>query len=204
MKKILILGSGALKIGQAGEFDYSGSQAIKAFKEEGIKTVLINPNIATIQTSKELADKVYFLPVTVDFVTEVIKKEKPDAIVLSFGGQTALNCGMDLYKKEVLKKYHVQVLGTPVSSIILTEDREKFANHLHKIKVATPKSFAVTTVEDGLKSAKEIGYPVMVRAGFSLGGQKSGVVHNEKEFSFLVQNALAFSPQNLVEKARAF
>ncbi len=199
-KKILILGSGALKIGQAGEFDYSGSQAIKAFKEEGIETILINPNIATIQTSKELADKVYFLPVTFEFVTEVIKKEKPDAIVLSFGGQTALNCGMDLYKKGILRKYNVQVLGTPVSTVILTEDREKFANHLHKIKVATPKSFAATSVETGLKRAKEIGYPVMVRAGFSLGGQKSGVVHNEKEFSLLAQKALSFSPQILVEK----
>ncbi len=200
MKKILILGSGALKIGQAGEFDYSGSQAIKAFKEERIKTVLINPNIATIQTSKELADKVYFLPITVDFVTEVIKKEKPDSIVLSFGGQTALNCGMDLYKKGILKKYHVQVLGTPVSAIVLTEDREKFANHLHKIKVATPKSFAVNSVETGIKKAQEIGYPVMIRAGFSLGGQKSGVVHNEKELTLLAQKALAFSPQILVEK----
>src|SRR3989344_2220762 len=199
-KKILILGSGGLRIGQAGEFDYSGSQAIKAFKEERIKTVLINPNIATIQTSKELADKVYFLPVTPDFVTEVIKKEKPDAIVLSFGGQTALNCGMDLYKKGVLRRYRVQVLGTPVSAIVLTEDREKFANHLHKIKVATPKSFAVTTVETGLKKAMEIGYPVMIRAGYSLGGQKSGVAYNEKEFVSVAQTALAFSPQILVEK----
>ncbi|MDO9027545.1 MAG: ATP-grasp domain-containing protein, partial [Candidatus Roizmanbacteria bacterium] len=200
MKKILILGSGALKIGQAGEFDYSGSQAIKAFKEEGIKTVLINPNIATIQTSKELADKIYFLPVTPDFVTEIIKKEKPDAIVLSFGGQTALNCGMDLYKKGVLRKYNVQVLGTPVSSIILTEDREKFANHLHKIKVATPRSSAVSSVEVGLKKAQEIGYPVMIRAGFSLGGQKSGIAKNENEFIVIAQEALAFSPQILVEK----
>jgi len=200
MHKILILGSGALKIGQAGEFDYSGSQAIKAFKEEGIKTVLINPNIATIQTSKELADKVYFLPVTTEFVERVIEKEKPDAITLSFGGQTALNCGMDLYKKGILKKYNVQVLGTPVTAIDLTEDREKFANHLHKIKVATPKSFAVTTVETGIKKAAEIGYPVMIRAGFSLGGQKSGVAHNEKEFVLLAQKALAFSPQILVEK----
>ncbi len=200
MKKILILGSGALKIGQAGEFDYSGSQAIKAFREEGIETVLINPNIATIQTSRELANKIYFLPVTPDFVTEIIKKEKPDAIVLSFGGQTALNCGMDLYKKGVLRKYRVQVLGTPVSAIILTENREKFANHLHKIKVATPKSFAVTTVEEGLRQALEIGYPIMIRAGFSLGGQKSGVVRNGKEFSLLAQKALAFSPQILVEK----
>lgn len=200
MKKILILGSGALKIGQAGEFDYSGSQAIKAFKEEGITTVLINPNIATIQTSKELADKVYFLPVTSEFVERVIEKEKPDAIVLSFGGQTALNCGIDMYKKGVLKKHNVQVLGTPVSSIILTEDREKFANHLHKIKVSTPKSFAVTTIQDGLKHAKAIGYPVMIRAGYSLGGQKSGVVYNEKEFVSVAQAALAFSPQILVEK----
>lgn len=200
MKKILILGSGALKIGQAGEFDYSGSQAIKAFKEEGIKTVLINPNIATIQTSKELADKVYFLPVSVDFVTEVIKKEKPDGIVLSFGGQTALNCGMDLYKKGVLRKYNVQVLGTPVNSIILTEDRKMFADHLHKINVSTPESFAVESVSDGLKKAKIIGYPIMIRAGFSLGGQKSGVVHDEKELALLAQKALAFSPQILVEK----
>lgn len=200
MKKILILGSGALKIGQAGEFDYSGSQAIKAFKEEGIKTVLINPNIATIQTSKELADKIYFLPVTPDFVTEVIKKEKPDAIVLSFGGQTALNCGMDMHKKGVLRKYNVQVLGTPVSSIILTEDREKFANHLHKIKVATPRSSAVSSVEVGLKKAQEIGYPVMIRAGFSLGGQKSGIAKNENEFIVIAQEALVFSPQILVEK----
>jgi len=200
MKKILILGSGALKIGQAGEFDYSGSQAIKAFKEESIKTVLINPNIATIQTSKELADKVYFLPITTEFVEGVIEKEKPDAIVLSFGGQTALNCGIDLYKKGILKKYNVQVLGTPVSSIDLTEDREKFAHHLHKINVATPISHAVATVETGLKKAKEIGYPVMIRAGFSLGGQKSGVVYNEKEFVSIAQAALSFSPQILVEK----
>ncbi|MEK7597249.1 MAG: carbamoyl-phosphate synthase (glutamine-hydrolyzing) large subunit [Patescibacteria group bacterium] len=200
MNKILILGSGALKIGQAGEFDYSGSQAIKAFKEEDIKTVLINPNIATIQTSKELADKVYFLPVTTEFVERVIEKEKPNAIVLSFGGQTALNCGMDLYKKGILKKYNVQVLGTSVSAIDLTEDRKKFADHLHKINVATPKSFAVTTVETGLKKAREIGYPVMIRAGFSLGGQKSGVVNNEKEFISVAQAALAFSPQILVEK----
>lgn len=200
MHKILILGSGALKIGQAGEFDYSGSQAIKAFKEEGIKTVLINPNIATIQTSKELADKVYFLPVTTEFVERVIEKEKPDAIALSFGGQTALNCGIELYKKGILKKHNVEVLGTPVPSIDLTEDRQKFANHLHKIGVSTPESFAVATVEVGLKRAKEIGYPVMVRAGFSLGGQKSGVVQNEKEFIALATEALAFSPQILVEK----
>ena len=199
-KKILILGSGALKIGQAGEFDYSGSQAIKVFREEGIKTILINPNIATIQTSKELADEVYFLPVTVEFVTEVIKKERPDALVLSFGGQTALNCGMELYKKKILKKYNVAVLGTPVSTIILTEDRKKFAQHLHTIGVSTPKSFAVTSVDEGLEKAKEIGYPVMIRAGFSLGGQKSGVAFTEQEYRVIATEALAFSPQILIEK----
>jgi len=200
LKKILILGSGALKIGQAGEFDYSGSQAIKVFKEEGIKTILINPNIATIQTSKELADTVYFLPVTLEFVTRVIEKEKPDGLVLSFGGQTALNCGMELYQKKVLQKHHVEVLGTPVSTIILTEDRKKFASHLHKIGVATPLSFAVKTVEEGLIKAREIGYPVMIRAGFSLGGQKSGVAFTENEYTEIATEALAFSPQILVEK----
>lgn len=199
-KKVLILGSGALKIGQAGEFDYSGSQAIKVFKEEGIKTVLINPNIATIQTSKELADTVYFLPVETEFVTKVIEKEKPDGLVLSFGGQTALNCGMELYKKGILKKYNVEVLGTPVSAIILTEDRKKFAHHLKSIRVATPPSFAVHSVEEGQKRAKEIGYPVMIRAGFSLGGQKSGVAFTEKEYKEIASDALAFSPQILVEK----
>lgn len=199
-KKILILGSGALKIGQAGEFDYSGSQAMKVFREEGIKTVLINPNIATVQTSREFADEVYFLPVTPEFVEEVIKKEKPDGLVLSFGGQTALNCGMELFKKGVLKKYKVAVLGTPIETIILTEDRAKFANHLHSIGVATPASFAVSSVTAGLQKAETIGYPVMVRAGFSLGGQKSGVVHNAKELSKLASEALAFSPQILVEK----
>lgn len=199
-KKILILGSGALKIGQAGEFDYSGSQAMKVFKEEGIKTVLINPNIATVQTSTELADEVYFLPVTREFVEQVIKKEHPDGLVLSFGGQTALNCGMELHKAGILKKYNVEVLGTSVASIILTEDREKFANHLHSIGVSTPASFAAHSVEKGLKKAHEIGFPVMVRAGFSLGGQKSGVVQNEAEFRILAGEALAFSPQILVEK----
>jgi len=199
-KKILILGSGALKIGQAGEFDYSGSQAIKVFKEEGIKTILINPNIATIQTSKELADTVYFLPVTVEFVTRVIEKERPDGLVLSFGGQTALNCGMELYERKILKKYNVEVLGTPVSTIILTEDRKKFASHLHSINVSTPISFAVKSVEEGKKKAKEIGYPVMIRAGFSLGGQKSGVAFTEKEYKEIASEALAFSSQILVEK----
>jgi len=199
-KKILILGSGALKIGQAGEFDYSGSQAIKVFKEEGIKTILINPNIATIQTSSELADKVYFLPVTFEFVSEVIKKERPDGLVISFGGQTALNCGMELYEKKVLQKYNVEVLGTPISSIILSEDRKKFAHHLHTIGISTPLSFAVTTVDEGLQKAKEIGFPVMIRAGFSLGGQKSGVAFSEIEYQEIASEALAFSPQILVEK----
>ena len=200
MKKILLLGSGALKISQAGEFDYSGSQAIKAFKEEGIKTILINPNIATIQTSKELADKIYFLPVTSEFVERVIEKEKPDGIALSFGGQTALNCGIELYKKGVLKKNNVKVLGTPISSIILTEDRQKFSDHLHKIKVSTPRSQAVKSVAEGLKIAQEIGFPVMIRAGFSLGGQKSGVVKDKKEFEKVAEAALSFSPQILVEQ----
>ena len=199
-KKVLILGSGALKIGQAGEFDYSGSQAIKAFKEEGIKTVLINPNIATIQTSRELADKVYFLPVTTEFVTRIIEKEQPDGLVLSFGGQTALNCGMELYKKNILQKLQVDVLGTPVSAIILTEDRNKFAHHLHTIGVSTPMSFAVTSVDSALVRAKEIKYPVMIRAGFSLGGQKSGVAFDEDECREIASEALAFSPQILVEK----
>jgi carbamoyl-phosphate synthase large subunit len=199
-KKILILGSGALKIGQAGEFDYSGSQAIKAFKEEGIKTVLINPNIATIQTSEQMADEVYFLPVTDYFVEEVIKKEKPDSIALSFGGQTALNCGVSLYKKGILEKYNVKVLGTPVEAIILTEDRELFANHLRKIGISTPQSHAVETLEDAKKTALEIGYPVMVRAAFALGGQSSGIVSTEEELTALVTEGFSFTHQVLVEK----
>jgi len=200
MKKILLLGSGALKIGQAGEFDYSGSQAIKAFKEEGLETILINPNIASIQTSKNLADKVYFLPVETEFVEKVIIKEKPDAIVLSFGGQTALNCGMDLYKKGILKNNNVRVLGTSVETIIVTEDRKKFANHLKKINITTPISKVATNLKDGLKIAQEIGYPVMIRAGFALGGQKSGVVKSENEFKEKVVATLSFSSQILVEK----
>ncbi len=199
-KKILLLGSGALKIGQAGEFDYSGSQAIKAFKEEGIKTILINPNIATIQTSEDLADKVYFLPVTPEFVEKVIAKEKPDAIALSFGGQTALNCGMELNKKGVFKKYQVTVLGTSVKTIDISEDRQKFAGHLKKINVMTPESKATDSLAQGLKIAREIGYPVMIRAGFALGGQKSGVAQNEKEFKEIASAALSFAPQILVEK----
>ncbi len=200
MKKILLLGSGALKIGQAGEFDYSGSQAIKAFKEEGIKTVLINPNIATIQTSKELADKVYFLPVTPFFVEQVINKEKPDGVVLSFGGQTALNCGIDLYKKGVFDKYRVQVLGTSVDTIIKSEDRKKFADHLKKIGVTIPKSIAISTVDQGLKAIEKIGFPLMIRSGYALGGLGSGVIKNKKEFVEKIKKALSFSPQVLIEQ----
>lgn len=199
-KKILILGSGALKIGQAGEFDYSGSQAIKAFKEEGIKTVLINPNIATIQTSEFLADQIYFLPIDPYFIEEVIKKERPDAITLSFGGQTALNCGIELYKKKVLKKYGVQILGTPIESVIATEDRQLFANHLKKINIPIPQSSSAQSVEGAVKIAKKIRYPVMIRAGYALGGQKSGVARNKEELEHIVTEALAFSSQVLIEQ----
>lgn len=200
IKKVLILGSGALKIGEAGEFDYSGSQAIKALKEEGIKTVLVNPNIATIQTSKELADEVYFLPVTPYFVEKVIKKEKPDSILLSFGGQTALNCGLELHKKGILKRNHVTILGTPISAIQLTEDRDKFADHLHRITIPTPKSQAATTLKDATQIAKKLGYPLMIRAGYALGGQGSGIATNAKQLKSIVTRALAFAPQVLIEQ----
>lgn len=198
--KVLILGSGALKIGEAGEFDYSGSQAIKALKEEGIKTVLVNPNIATIQTSKELADEVYFLPVTPYFVEKIIKKEKPDGILLSFGGQTALNCGIALEKSGVLKKHNVRILGTPISAIILTEDRDKFAEHLAKINIPTPRSQAATTLKEAQKIAKGIGYPIMIRAGYALGGQGSGIARNAAQLKSIVSRALAFAPQVLIEQ----
>ncbi|MEK7499144.1 MAG: ATP-grasp domain-containing protein, partial [Patescibacteria group bacterium] len=198
--KILILGSGALKIGEAGEFDYSGSQAIKALKEEGIQTVLVNPNIATIQTSKFLADTVYFLPVTPYFVEQVIKKEKPDGIFISFGGQTALNCGLALANSGVLEKHGVEDLGTPVKAISLTEDRDAFANHLHSIDVQTPQSVAVTSTEKALETAKTLGYPVMVRAGFALGGQGSGIAKNEAELKKIADNAFSFVSQILVEQ----
>src|SRR3989344_5813259 len=171
--KILLLGSGALKIGQAGEFDYSGSQAIKALKEEGAKVILINPNIATIQTSQGYAHKVYFLPVEPHFVEKVIKREKPDGILLSFGGQTALNCGLALFKSGVLKKQKVKILGTPIEAVKTTEDRNLFANSLKKMDLKTPRSFAVNSTNDAKNKALKIGYPVMVRAGFSLGGQDS-------------------------------
>ncbi|OGI73962.1 carbamoyl phosphate synthase large subunit, partial [Candidatus Nomurabacteria bacterium RIFCSPHIGHO2_01_FULL_43_16] len=199
-KKILVLGSGALKIGEAGEFDYSGSQAIKALKEEGEKVVLVNPNIATFQTSKALADQVYFLPVNEYFVEKVIQKERPDGICLSFGGQTALNCGLRLEEKGILKKYKVRVLGTPVSSIVLTEDRKKFADHLKSINIPVPPSGSATSIKEAKRIAQKIGFPLMVRAAFALGGQKSGVAGNEKELEEIVGGALAVSPQVLIEK----
>ncbi len=200
VNKVLILGSGALKIGQAGEFDYSGSQAIKAMQEEGIQTVLINPNIATNQTSEGLADKVYFLPVNPEFVEKVIEKEKPDGLLLSFGGQTALNCGVALQNSGVLKKHNVEVLGTPVKSIELTEDRELFKQELAKIGVDTPKSFSCLSIEEGRKAALKIGYPVIVRAAFTLGGQGSGFASNEEELDSVLKTAFSFSNQVLVEE----
>src|SRR3989344_5047884 len=200
MKKILLLGSGALKIGQAGEFDYSGSQALKALKEEGIKIVLVNPNIATIQTSKDLADKIYFLPVDPYFITEIINKEKPDGIMLSFGGQTALNCGMELDKNGTLKKYGVRVLGTPVRSIEITEDRELFAKELDSIGVKTSNGGFAKTTEQALKIASKLGFPLMIRSGFSLGGLGSTVVENMTDFKKAVELALANAPQISVEE----
>jgi carbamoyl-phosphate synthase large subunit len=199
-QKVIILGSGALKIGEAGEFDYSGSQAIKALKEEGIRTVLVNPNIATIQTSKFLADTVYFLPVNDFFVEKVIEKEKPDSIFLSFGGQTALNCGMSLHKRGILKKHNVTILGTPIKTIILSEDRKKFASHLKKIDVSTPLSKAAHNAKDAEKIAREIGYPVMIRAGFALGGQGSGIATSKEELQAIAKKAFSFVPQILIEK----
>ncbi len=201
VKKVLLLGSGALKIGEAGEFDYSGSQALKAMKEEGITTVLINPNIATVQTSEGFADKIYFLPVTPYFVEKVINKERPDGILLAFGGQTALNCGVELYRSGVLEKYNVEVLGTPVQAIMDTEDRELFVHKLDEIDVKTIKSEAVNSVDDAIAAASALGYPVIVRAAYALGGLGSGFCDNEQELVSLVEKALAFSPQVLVEKS---
>ena len=201
IKKVLILGSGALKIGEAGEFDYSGSQALKAIKEEGIETVLINPNIATVQTSEGVADTVYFLPVTPFFVEKVIEKERPNGILLSFGGQTALNCGVALYQSGVLEKYNVQVLGTPVQAIMDTEDRELFVHKLDEIGVKTIKSEAVENAEDARRAAAALGYPVIVRAAYALGGLGSGFCDNEEELNVLVEKAFSFSPQVLVEKS---
>ena len=201
IKKVLVLGSGALKIGQAGEFDYSGSQALKALKEEGIRSVLVNPNIATIQTSEGVADKVYFLPVTTHFVEEIIKKERPDGILLAFGGQTALNCGAELYSTGILDKYGVTVLGTSVEAIMNTEDRDLFVKKLNEIEVKTPISKAVESMEDALEAARKIGYPVMVRSAYSLGGLGSGLCKDEKDFIELAESALSFSKQILVEES---
>ncbi|MCP9611832.1 carbamoyl-phosphate synthase (glutamine-hydrolyzing) large subunit [Coprobacter tertius] len=201
IKKVLVLGSGALKIGEAGEFDYSGSQALKALKEEGIETILINPNIATVQTSEGIADRIYFLPVTPYFVEKVIRKENPDGILLAFGGQTALNCGVNLYRSGILEKYNVKVLGTPVQSIIDTEDRELFVKRLDEINVKTIKSFAVNTLEDAIKAADDLGYPIIIRAAYALGGLGSGFCENEEELIAKAEKALSFSPQLLVEKS---
>jgi len=201
VKKVILLGSGALKIGEAGEFDYSGSQALKALKEEGIYTVLINPNIATVQTSEGIADKVYFLPVTPEFVEKVIKKERPDGILLAFGGQTALNCGVKLYQSGVLEKYNVRVMGTPVQAIIDTEDREIFVRKLDEIDVRTIKSEAVTTVQDAKRVANELGYPVIIRAAYALGGLGSGFCNNDQELESLATKSFNYSPQVLVEKS---
>ena len=201
IKKVLILGSGALKIGEAGEFDYSGSQALKAIREEGIQTVLINPNIATVQTSEGVADTVYFLPVTPFFVEKVIAKERPDGILLAFGGQTALNCGVALYQSGVLEKYNVRVLGTPVQAIMDTEDRELFVKKLDEIQVKTIKSEAVENIADARRAAAELGYPVIIRAAYALGGLGSGFCDNEEELNVLAEKAFSFSPQVLVEKS---
>ena len=201
LKKVLVLGSGALKIGQAGEFDYSGSQALKALREEGIRSVLVNPNIATIQTSEGIADQVYFLPVTPYFVEEIIKKEQPDGILLAFGGQTALNCGTELYQKGLLDKYGVQVLGTSVEAIMYTEDRDLFVKKLNEIEMKTPVSQAVENMEDALQAARKIGYPVMIRSAYALGGLGSGICPNEEKFIELAESAFTFSPQILVEES---
>ncbi len=198
-KKILLFGSGGLRIGQAGEFDYSGSQAIKAFKEEGIEVVLMNPNIATVQTDEGLADRVYFLPLTEEFATKVIEKEKPDAIALSFGGQTALNLGLVLEASGTFAKFGVQVLGTPVATIRDTEDRDLFIKRLSEIAVKTARSKSANSEEDAIVAAKEIGFPIMVRAGFARGGEGSGLVHNEKELREKIAGLFRSVPQLLIE-----
>src|SRR5664279_5517276 len=201
VKKVIILGSGALKIGEAGEFDYSGSQALKALKEEDVSTVLINPNIATVQTSEELADKIYFLPVTPYFVEKVIAIEKPDGILLSFGGQTALNCGTELYRAGVFEKYNVKVLGTPVTAIMDTEDRELFVKKLDQINVKTPSSIAVFGVDEAVEAAAKLGYPIIIRAAYTLGGQGSGFASNSEELRTLAAKAFSYSNQILVEES---
>ena len=199
--KVLLLGSGALKIGEAGEFDYSGSQALKALKEEGIETVLINPNIATVQTSDGVADRIYFLPVTPYFVEKVIQKEQPQGIMLAFGGQTALNCGVELFRAGILDKYNLKVLGTPVQAIMDTEDRELFVDKLNEIDIKTIKSEACETIEDARKAAHDLGYPVIIRAAYALGGLGSGFCDNEDELNKIAEKAFSFSPQVLVEKS---
>ena len=201
LKKVLVLGSGALKIGQAGEFDYSGSQALKALREEGIRSVLINPNIATIQTSEGIADRVYFQPVTPYFVTEIIKKERPDGILLAFGGQTALNCGTELYRNGILKEYGVEVLGTSVEAIMNTEDRDLFVKKLKEVDLKTPVSQAVCNMQEALEAARKIGYPVMIRSAYALGGLGSGICPDEEKFIELAESAFTFSPQILVEES---
>ena len=201
LKKVLVLGSGALKIGQAGEFDYSGSQALKALREEGIYSVLINPNVATIQTSEGIADKVYFQPVDAHFVTEVIKKERPDGILLAFGGQTALNCGTELYLNGTLKEYGVEVLGTSVEAIMNTEDRDLFVKELNKIDMKSPVSKACDNIQDAIATAREIGYPVMIRSAYALGGLGSGVCKDEEMFKEIAESAFTFAPQVLVEES---
>jgi carbamoyl-phosphate synthase large subunit len=201
IKKVVILGSGALKIGEAGEFDYSGSQALKALKEEGIETVLVNPNIATVQTSEKIADKIYFLPVTPYFVEKVVQKEKPEGILLAFGGQTALNCGIELHESGILKKYNLDVVGTPIRAIMDTEDRELFANKLAEIDVKTPKSVACTNLEEAKKAASDLGFPVIIRSAYSLGGLGSGFSKNEEELENLASKAFSYSKQILVEES---
>ncbi len=201
IKKVLLLGSGALKIGQAGEFDYSGAQALKALREDGVETVLINPNIATVQTSEGIADRIYFLPVTPFFVEKVIAKERPQGILLSFGGQTALNCGVELYRSGVLEKYGVKVLGTPVQTIMDTEDRELFVERLDEIGVLTIKSHPAENLEEARAAARDLGYPLILRAAYALGGLGSGFVDNDAELEALCAKAFSFSPQVLVEKS---
>ena len=201
IKKVIVLGSGALKIGEAGEFDYSGSQALKALKEEGVETILINPNIATIQTSTDIADRIYFLPVTPFFVEQVIIKEKPDGILLAFGGQTALNCGVALFRGGILEKYNVKVVGTPVQSIIDTEDREIFAGKLAEIDVKTPRSIACINMQEAYEAVKTVGYPIIIRAAYTLGGLGSGFCANDEELEALASKAFTYSPQILVEES---
>jgi len=199
-KKVLILGSGAIKIGEAGEFDYSGSQAISALKEEKIKIILVNPNIATVQTSEYLADKIYFLPVDVYFVEKIIKKERPEGILLGFGGQTALNVGVELFNRGILKKYKVDVLGTPVKAIQNTEDRELFKKELQEINLKTPLSSSVTNIEEALNAAEQIGYPIMCRIAYALGGLGSGIAHDRKQLKKIVEKAFSFTNQILIEE----